>query len=138
MLLALVMEGDFQTQEALQDALQSKGFDVTQSSVSRDIKALRLEKRAGVYVAPRELLAGPGGLEVWQAVVGVVAAGPNLIVVRCAAAMAMAIAAAMDDAAWPGIAGTVAGDDTVLVALSDGQAQEAVMRRVQVLSGRAL
>jgi transcriptional regulator of arginine metabolism len=135
-LLALVMEGDFQTQDALQEALQARGFDVTQSSISRDMKALRLEKRGGVYVAPRELLAGPAGLEVWQAVTDVKAAGPHLVVVRCAAAMAMAVGAALDDAAWPGIAGTVAGDDTVLVALSDGAAQEAVMRRVQVLSGK--
>jgi transcriptional regulator of arginine metabolism len=135
-LLGLVMQNSFQTQEALQEALQAKGFVVTQSSISRDIRALRLEKRGGVYVAPREFLAGPAGLEVWQTVIDVCAAGPNLVVVRCMAAMAMAVAAALDDGHWPGVAGTVAGDDTILIALSDSQAQATIMRRVQVLSGK--
>ena len=133
-LLELVMSEDFDTQEALQSALEARGCSTTQSSISRDIKALGLEKRAGVYVASREILAGPGGLKVWQAVTEVLDAGPHMVVVRCLAAMAQAIAAAIDDASWPGVAGTVAGDDTLFLALTSDAVQSSLMRRVRILA----
>jgi len=133
-LLQLVMTQQFQTQEALQMALRARGFSVTQSSISRDIRALGLQKRDGVYVAPHELLAGPGGLEVWQAVEEVRLAGPHMLIVRCHPAMAAVIGGIIDDSQWPGVAGTVAGDDTLLIALSEASVQNNLQQRINTLA----
>ncbi|MEL6182560.1 MAG: arginine repressor [Myxococcota bacterium] len=133
-LLDLVQAREFRTQSELVKALRRMDFQVTQSSVSRDIRDLGLRKRGGVYTAPREVLAGPDGVEVWDFAKSVIAAGDHMVVLKCQTAMAQPLAVAIDRARWPGVAGTIAGDDTVFIAVTDGEATRELVRRIGTIA----
>ncbi len=136
LLKRMVAQGTFRTQTELVDALRKIGQVVTQSSVSRDIHALGLEKVDGVYVVPG-LGAGPqpvAGVP-WSYIQAAQPAGPHLLVLRTAAATAQQVAAALDTSGWEGVVGTIAGDDTVFVATLGGDAGDAVRRRLEAAAG---
>lgn len=135
MLLELVIEGHFATQEELVEALEGRGVKVTQSSVSRDIRELGLRKRGGIYVASAEMLAGPSGLDMWSFATSVVAAGDHMIVIRCRPATAQTLAMEVDASRWHGVAGTIAGDDTVFVAVTSAAACKEIVQRVRIIAG---
>ncbi len=110
-LLSLLRSGSYSTQGDLVAALQAVGHDLTQGTVSRELKARGVRKVRGRYVLPSA--AGlPNGVEVVSAAVATGA----MIVLRTGPAMAPLLGQAVDDADLPGIVGTVAGDDTVFVA----------------------
>ena len=134
-LLELVIGGSFRKQNELVEALQARGVQVTQSSVSRDIRDLGLRKHEGVYVAPPEMLAGPSGPDMWAFALSVTAAGDNLVVIRSKPATAQTLAIELDSAAWPGVVGTIAGDDTVFVAVTDASACRDIVRRLRFIAG---
>ncbi len=134
-LLELVIEGEFSTQESLVEALKERGVAVTQSSVSRDIRDLGLRKRSGIYIAPAEMLAGPSGLDMWAFATSVVAAGDHMVVIRSRPATAQALASEIDAARWPGVAGTIAGDDTVFIAVTSAVACKEIARRIKYIAG---
>ncbi|MCA9635008.1 MAG: arginine repressor [Myxococcales bacterium] len=136
----LIAAGAYRTQGELADALRGAGWEVTQSSISRDIRALGLEKIDGVYVTPAQLAleagAGAAGITLpWGHVRSLVRAGDNMIVLRTDVATAQQVAAAIDAAPWEGVAGTIAGDDTVFVATASRAASDALCRRLQALAG---
>ena len=133
-LLHLVQSREFRTQDDLVAELRRQNFQVAQSSVSRDIRDLGLRKRGGVYTAPAEMLAGPGGTDVWQFARTVILSGDYMVVVRCQTAMAHPIAAAVDQARWPEVAGTIAGDDTVFIAVRGDQSSADLVRRLRTLA----
>ncbi len=133
-LLSLVLDGEFRTQDDLVKGLEGEGYEVTQSSVSRDIRDLGLGKHQGVYVAPKEMLAGPAGVDVWGFVRAVTPAGDNMVVIKTLTATAQAVAAAVDEATWHGIVGTVAGDDTVFVAVDSAKTSTDLQRRIRVIA----
>lgn len=135
LLLGLVMEGQYATQEELVEALEAQGAQVTQSSVSRDIRELGLRKRGGVYVAPPEMLVGPSGLDVWAFVQSVLPAGDHMVVIKCRAGTAQTLGVELDASKWPGVVGTIAGDDTIFVAVNSPSASLDVMRRVRFIAG---
>jgi transcriptional regulator of arginine metabolism len=112
------------TQQELAEALSGRGIRATQSSVSRDIVEMGLIKVNGYYAAPRPALAPEGP------VVDVETAGDNLIVVKTEVGLAQPAALTIDRAKIEEIVGTVAGDDTILVAVKDGAAQRAAIRRI--------
>jgi transcriptional regulator of arginine metabolism len=126
-ILRLVRERALSTQAEVAAALHESGFDVVQTTVSRDIAELKLVK----VRAPsgRLVYAPPGtsdadklrslGSAMRRYAVGVEAAGP-LVVVTTPSGYANALAQAMDEAAHPSIAGTIAGDNTIFVAVHDG------------------
>ena len=140
----LVGARPIRTQHELAAALRERGFRVTQATVSRDVGELGLRKvtRDGVpaYAVPdsaplpdratderlRQLLTHlpvqiePAGL---------------LLVVRAVPGSAHAIAAALDRVAWPEVVGSVAGDDTVFIAVADEAALERIVRRLERLIG---
>ncbi len=135
------------SQEELADLLGGRGVRVTQATLSRDLEeigAVRLRGHDGglVYALPGQ--PGPGGLA--GPLAAVLAGGPfapsaadpasrlarvaaellvsaeasaNLVVLRTPAGAAQLLASAIDHAAWPGVLGTVGGDDTVLVIARD-------------------
>jgi len=126
-ILRLVRERALSTQAELAAALAEAGFDVVQTTVSRDIAELGLVK----VRAPsgRLVYAPPGttdgdrlralGAALRRYATSVEAAGP-LVVLTTPSGYASALAQAIDEAAHPGIAGTVAGDNTIFVAARDG------------------
>ena len=111
------------TQQQLAGELKRRGIAVTQSSVSRDIVELGLTKLQGRYTAPQAAFAG-------SPVVNVDTAGDNLIVIKTVIGQASATALAIDRANVSGIVGTVAGDDTLFVAVKTGDAQRTAMKQI--------
>lgn len=133
-ILELISTSVLRTQEELAAALAEAGWTVTQSSVSRDIAALRLVKVNGAYRRP-VVVARPSDdpdlRRIAEALIGVETAGDALVVLRTPPGEASPVGAALDRLAWAGVVGTIAGDDTILVAVRDAAAQRAVMRELR-------
>jgi transcriptional regulator of arginine metabolism len=132
-ILELVRQHAISTQGELAGALREDGFDVVQTTVSRDVHELGLVKvRAPsgrlVYAAP-----GAGDADRLRAIaaamrryaVGVEASG-SLVVVSTPAGYASALAQAIDEGTHPSIAGTIAGDNTIFVAAREGTSAAAL------------
>lgn len=118
-ILEIIQKQKVDTQEELMRALQDCGFPVTQATVSRDIKELRLIKvqdgeglyRYSVVRQESKHMSSKFSAIFRDAVVSVDDAC-NLVVVKCHAGMAQAACAALDSLHWPTVIGTLAGDDT--------------------------
>jgi len=132
-ILDLVRDRALSTQAEVASALRESGYDVVQTTVSRDIAELGLVKvRAPsgrlVYAPP-----GTGDLDRLRAIggamrryaVSVEASGP-LVVVVTPSGYASALAQAIDEGGHPAIAGTIAGDNTIFIAARDGTAASAL------------
>ena len=127
-ILELISEYNIDTQEELQDRLNREGFSVTQATVSRDIKELRLIKSLSAEGNYRYTTHGEkGGKEdlsfkfhaIFSEAVNSVDYAQNLVVVKCYTGMANAACAALDSIHWEGLVGTIAGDDTILLVMKD-------------------
>lgn len=112
------------TQQELAAQLSRRGFAATQSSVSRDIVKLGLTKLDGYYVAPEE------AVNVGGPVTEMDTAGDNLIVVKTEVGLAQPAALTIDRAGIGEIVGTVAGDDTILIAVKNAAAQRLAMKKI--------
>jgi transcriptional regulator of arginine metabolism len=123
------------TQEELVDILNAEGWDVTQSSVSRDIAALRLIKVEGAYrrPAPAPAVTDPDEQRIAEGVLTLDPAGDVLLVLHTPPGEANRVAVAIDRLAWPEVVGTIAGDDTIFVAVRDGPAQKRVSRNIRAM-----
>ncbi len=135
----LVRTGRIRTQQELVAALREKGYRATQATVSRDITEMGLLKvdRGGglVYVLPSSEaaveLSGERRLAGLLSDLPVdIRASGTLLVIRAVPGTAHAIAAALDRVRWPGVLGTIAGDDTVFVACTDEAACGRLRRRL--------
>ncbi|ACX52497.1 arginine repressor, ArgR [Ammonifex degensii KC4] len=120
-ILEIIRSRPVASQQELVEELRKAGFNVTQATVSRDLKELRLVKVATEegwrYALPAtELPAQEEKLRqlVQSAVVGIEVSG-NLVVVKTLPGAAQGVASAVDRANWPEVIGTVAGDDTFIV-----------------------
>jgi transcriptional regulator of arginine metabolism len=135
------------SQEELRQRLQTMGFDVTQATLSRDIKELGLMKRAadGAYQA-----AGAGGTAPASAAAAAVAlsralgefllsvdVAQQLVVVKTGPGQAQLLALAIDRAQLPDVLGTIAGDDTILVICRDARAGQATRATIAHLTSEA-
>lgn len=118
------------SQLELQKLLAQEGFMVTQSSLSRDLAEMGAVRLEGRYVLPEDLAAAhahtPRLHEVAPFILEIAAAGPHLLLVKTPAGLAASVALALDDARWPEVVGTVAGDDTFLVATAGRRHQARV------------
>ncbi|HEU4570792.1 MAG TPA: arginine repressor [Gemmatimonadales bacterium] len=138
-ILELISTRRIGTQEELAEALRLEGWSVTQSSVSRDITALHLVKVDGAYTRPAPVLRNPDDPDERRIVEGVLTvdgAGDALLVIHTPPGEANRVAVALDRLAWPELLGTIAGDDTIFVAVRDGKARREVQRRLARLTGR--
>ena len=120
-ILEIIKENIVDTQEELAELLKQDGFNVTQATVSRDIKELALIKISVGndryrYSLPTEITVSETRLRfMLKEFVLNYAASENILIVRTAPGNANAVASALDNAQWAEILGSVAGDDTILV-----------------------
>ena len=120
----MISEETIDRQDRIVDLLLQEGFKVTQSSVSRDLAELGVEKSNGQYV----LTAQPGNVGILSGA----KAGPNLLVVRTDVGAANLVALKIDRMHLPEVVGTLAGDDTIFIATASAAAQAAVIARLGV------
>jgi len=122
-------------QDELVRLLREAGHDVTQSSVSRDLRELGVLKAGCRYLPPSEessrTLDNFDTLR--QFVRGVATAGSALTVLRTTIGAAQSVAIAIDKAAWPEVVGTISGDDTIFIATDSGEAQVTLVARLRNL-----
>ncbi len=126
-ILEIIARETVATQEQLLDLLHAEGFAVTQATVSRDIRELRLVKvqtRDGAIAyagaqSPEAEDAFPRFRAIFREAVSKIDYAQNLIVVKCYIGMANAACAAIDAIHWPDVVGTIAGDDTILIVTRD-------------------
>ena len=119
-ILRLIQENAIDTQSDLLDMLRREGFEVTQATVSRDLKALRLVKSLGEdgryrYTSglSHEDKTYPKFHSLFDHAALTVDYAGNMVVIKCASGMAQGICAAMDALQWKTVVGTLAGDDTI-------------------------
>jgi transcriptional regulator of arginine metabolism len=116
----LVREKRVHSQFGLQELLAAEGIEVNQATLSRDVRDMGLLKGRDGYEIPGEVAAGAAdqSIALYQAVHNFLTqstSAQNLVVLRTPAGGAQALALELDRAAWKGVLGTIAGDDTVLV-----------------------
>ena len=131
-ILDAVSDENISTQNALVRALKRRGITATQVSISRDIAEMGLIKAGGKYRAGAAETGAADSempLRVW--VRQAVPAGPNLVIVRCDPGTAQRVAFVLDALTMSGIVGTIAGDDTVFVAVQSGDANKRVLEYLQ-------
>ena len=134
-IVRILRDGHVRRQEDLAHLLQTEGFEVTQSSVSRDLRDLGVLKASGRYVLPPDEVSRTKGdfAMLSQFVRGFRRAGPSLTVVRTTIGAAQSVAVAIDRAEWPEVAGTISGDDTIFIATANAGAQDALVARLQAI-----
>ena len=139
-ILDIIEKTDVETQEELANALRERGIKVTQATVSRDIKELRLLKvltPAGVYKYATADKAENGLTErfiriLTESVLSV-ASSNNLIVVKTLSGSANMAAEALDSLHWPEILGTLAGDNTILLIIRSNEDVPGVTAHIKEL-----
>ena len=131
------------TQEDLADKLHLSGFDVTQATVSRDIKEMGLIKVPSAdddyrYAVPNEV--HPTNLQdrlkrLLRETVVPINETESLVVIRTIPGNAHALAAVLDNSNWEEVIGTVAGDDTILLVIKPKEAVSGILERITTLRG---
>ncbi len=136
-IIELIGRYDIETQEELCIKLNAEGYDVTQATVSRDIRALKLTKVAGndgrsVYKTV------PGNTDFSQKYLNILRNGfismdmaQNILVIKTVTGMAMAVATTIDAMAFRDVLGCIAGDDTIMVAVRTVDACLEVMKKIR-------
>lgn len=142
-ILEIIENHDVETQEELAGFLKESGFDVTQATVSRDIRELQLSKVSDARGRQKYEALGREQGTVGARYVRVLKEGfstmdmaQNLVVIRTAPGMAMAVAAALDAMKFPEVLGCIAGDDTIMVASRTVEDAGKLIRRIQEMLER--
>jgi transcriptional regulator of arginine metabolism len=136
-ILELISTHAISTQEALAEALGREGWDVTQSSASRDIAALHLVKVDGAYKRPafaQRPRHDPDEQRIAEGVLTIEPAGDALIVLHTPPGEANRVGAALDRLAWPDLLGNISGDDTIFVAVRNSAARRRILSALRRLS----
>ncbi|HUC28317.1 MAG TPA: hypothetical protein VMR80_01990 [Candidatus Acidoferrum sp.] len=138
-ILDALKHGSFASQEDLQRVMRRRGFRVGQATLSRDIRDLNLSKThqgyslphgengAGVALPPVSRLVREFALDVRLA--------QNLLVVKTIVGSAQPVAAALDEADWSEVVGTIAGDDTILIVCPDKEDARKLANRIEEMLG---
>ena len=134
-IVRILRDGLVRRQADLVRLLKKQGHDVTQSSVSRDLRDLGVLKASGRYALPPDEVTranGDFGM-LAQFVRGLKRAGPSLTVLKTTVGAAQSVAVAIDKAEWPEVAGTISGDDTIFIATDSLRAQQGLIGRLRAL-----
>ena len=141
-IMEIIQREEVETQEELAQLLRECGFDVTQATVSRDIKQLNLKKAPSS--SGRQCYAPSSSKETFDGnrLVGILKAGyvsmeaaSNILVIKTVSGMAMAVAAAIDALGIPKMVGCIAGDDTIMCAIRTCDDVAEVMDMIEKLIG---
>ena len=137
-IVELIEEYDIETQDELADMLKEAGFQVTQATVSRDIRELKLSKvptgdGRQKYVILRQDDSHLGDKYIRVLKDGFVSMdmAQNILVIKTVSGMAMAVAAAVDAMKFKEIVGSIAGDDTIMMAVRTVDDTKIVMDKIQ-------
>ncbi|MDD2960096.1 MAG: arginine repressor [Lachnospiraceae bacterium] len=138
----LISKHDIETQEELADYLNKEGFQVTQATISRDIRELKLTKIAMSGGKQKYALMQTGSAGMNEKYLRVLREGyvsmdmaQNILVVKTVSGMAMAVAAALDAMHWSEVAGCIAGDDTIMCAVRSSEETIQVMEKIRRIVG---
>lgn len=136
-ILDLISQYEIETQEELADRLRQAGYQVTQATVSRDIRELKLSKisvgkgrQKYVTFTQDEAHLGDKYIRVLREGYVSMALAQNLLVMKTVSGMAMAVAAAVDALRIEEIVGCIAGDNTIMMAMRSEEAAAAVMDKI--------
>ena len=138
----LIASRPVESQEELRRLLRQRGWDVTQSTLSRDLREIRIARIPTSDGGARYAVTGGGGEDVrppldallphlYTEIGGV----GELVVLHTLPGGAQPIGVALDAEEWPEVMGTIAGDDTVLIVCRSARAREKVMRRLRSVAG---
>ena len=138
-LIEIIENNVIETQEQIAEMLNAEGFKVTQATVSRDIKQLRLTKRTTpdgrhkyVYLKDDMGMADKYA-DVLKAGFVSMDQAQNILVIRTVSGMAMAVAAALDAMDFSEVVGCIAGDDTIMAAIRTNDDVPTIMERIRNL-----
>ena len=136
-ILDLVKKYEIETQEELAEKLNKSGFAVTQATISRDIRELKLTKiqrgAKQVYAALTENKYSNSNkyIDILKHSFVSMDMAQNILVVKTASGTAMALATALDSLHWDELVGTIAGDDTVMCAIRTVEDTKKLMKRLE-------
>lgn len=141
-IVELVEKYEIETQEELGELLKNAGYQVTQATISRDIRELKLTKVAIDLDRQKYIVLRAHGTEMNEKYARILkdafvsmAKAQNILVVKTVSGMAMAAAAALDALQIDGIVGSIAGDDTIMCAIRTEKETEGVMEKLHRLIG---
>ena len=137
-IVELVNKYDIETQEELADRLRAEGFQITQATVSRDIRDLKLTKVATddgrqkyVVLKATENALRDKYIRILKDGFVSMDMAMNILVIKTVSGMAMAVAAAIDEMRWNEVVGCIAGDDTIMCAVRTIEDTSAVMDKIR-------
>ena len=141
-IIDLISRNDVETQEELADLLNGEGFRVTQATVSRDIRELKLTKISLNDGRQKYAVMQASGENMNEKYLRILKDGflsmdmaQNLLVVKTVSGMARAVAASIDAMQWPEVAGCIAGDDTIMCANRSVDDTLIVMEKIRKIVG---
>ena len=142
-MIELIEKHDIETQEELAGYLKEAGFSVTQATVSRDIRELKLSKvpsgngkQKYVVLKQEDSHLGDKYIRVLKDGFVSMDMAQNILVVKTVSGMAMAVAAAVDAMKFPEIVGCIAGDDTIMVAVRTVEETRTLMDKIHAMKDR--
>ena len=136
---------EIETQEELADKLREAGFNVTQATVSRDIRDLKLTKVPAENGRQKYAVLQSAQNGMTEKYVRILRDGfssmdmaQNILVLKTVSGMAMAVAAALDAMNWNEIVGCIAGDDTIMCAIRTTEDTVAVMEKIRKIVSKGI
>lgn len=143
-IVELIEANEIETQEELAERLKEAGFAVTQATVSRDIRQLHLSKVSASNGRQKYAILRQDDGRLWDKYVRVLKDGfvsmdmaQNILVIKTVSGMAMAVAAAVDAMRFQEIVGSIAGDDTIMMAVRSVEDTRIVMDKIWEILERA-
>ncbi len=137
-IVELVNKHNIETQEELADRLREEGFQITQATVSRDIRDLKLTKvptdegrQKYVVLKATENALREKYIRIMKDGFISMDMAMNILVIKTVSGMAMAVGAAIDEMNWHEVVGCIAGDDTVMCAIRTVEDTENVMGKIR-------
>ncbi|MBR4965513.1 MAG: arginine repressor [Lachnospiraceae bacterium] len=136
-IIDLIEKYDIDTQEEIVSHLKKNGFHVTQATVSRDIRELKLSKipngngkQKYVFLQNSREFLGDKYIRIFSEGLVSMETAQNILVIKTVSGMAMAVAAALDAMHFQEIVGSIAGDDTIMAALRSAEDASAVKEKI--------
>ncbi len=137
-IMELVEKYDIETQDELLEKLKEEGFQATQATVSRDIREMNLTKVSVPGARQKYVMEKKNRYETLNSYRNVLSTGiisvdtaENIIVIKTLSGVAMAVAAALDHMEIDGLVGTIAGDDTIFLAVKEKSITMSVKTKIE-------